>query len=42
MEMFVFITGWITGLFLGTVISLMVLTLSELNEEKITSEDQNQ
>lgn len=34
MEMFVFITGWIIGTFLGAVISLMVLTLSELNEEK--------
>lgn len=34
MEMFVFITGWLIGLFLGTVISMMVLTLSELNEEK--------
>ena len=34
MEMFVYITGWIIGAFLGTVISMMVLTLSELNEEK--------
>ena len=34
MEMFVYITGWIIGLFLGTVISAMVLTLSDLNEKK--------
>lgn len=34
MEMFVYITGWIIGLFLGTVISKMILTLSDLKEEK--------
>ena len=34
MEMFVFITGWIIGLFLGTVISAMVLTLYDLDERK--------
>ena len=35
MEMFVYITGWLIGLFLGTVTSMMILTLLELNEEKI-------
>lgn len=34
MEMFVFITGWIIGAFLGTVISMMVLTLSDFNRRK--------
>ena len=34
MEMFVYITGWIIGLFLGTVISAMVLTLYDLDERK--------
>ena len=42
MEMLVFITGWLIGIFLGTVISKMILTLADLNEEKIISENQNQ